>query len=365
MIRNVRNRKVILSIGMFLCTCACTFLACKSADSEENDIELVRKEDEIAYALTGAEYGDVVKDVKISCTYMPTKHQDLAFMIDDKLIERVNVKEGDIVTAGDLLASADVGDLEDTIWEIEYTIEHQSLELKHINETKAFDITSAKNMYSYTYMTDEDKRNLQEALDDIDKRYHDSIQDLEDSIALNQKRLDKYRKELDGGQIIAGISGMVTYMRKPLADTYSEKETKVMTISDLDSSYFVADDVTYADAFKEGETYKVVYKKNNTETYVEVTPAEMDNWQEHMYLKPVNNEIIENMLTGTIYIELDRKSNVLCVQNDAIHEAEDGKFVYVLENEMLSMRYVEVGLEGLSTTEILSGLKQGETIVLK
>ena len=119
--------------------------------------------------------------------------------------------------------------------------------------------------------------------------------------------------------------------------------------------------------FQEGERVNIIYKKDKKETYVEVTPANSELWQEQgqMCFKPVNDEIFESGLNGTIYMELEKKSNVLCIPNDALHEAEDGMFVYVLENELLNMRYVEIGLSGLEVTEIVSGLEQGEVVVLK
>lgn len=365
MIKNKRKKQAFLSICTVACVSACIFSACGSNGKSDTDVTLVHEEEEAGYATATVEYGEVSQDAKISCTYTSTEHQDLAFMIDDKLVERVEVKKGDIVSEGDLLAAVDVGDLEDTIAELEYQISHDTLELTHTQELKAFDIDSAKIIYEHTHKTESDKEDLQEKLEDIEEQYHDSIQDLEDSIALDQKRLAKYREELSGGQIIAGISGEITYISNPLLDTYSEKEMKVITISNLDSCYFVVDDVTYADYFKDGETYNVVYKQNKTETYVEVTPVNRDEWQNQMYFKPVNDEIFEIGFNGTIHMELEKKSNVLCVPSNAVHEAEEGMFVYVLENELLSMRYVETGLVGKEVTEIVSGLEQGEIVVLK
>ena len=365
MIKNIRKNRTILAICTVACVGACIFSACGAEGETDTDVTLVHEEEEMGYSTATVEYGEVVQNAKISCTYTPTEHQDLAFMIDDKLVERVEVKKGDIVSEGDLLAAADVGDLEDTIAELQYQINYESLKLTHTQELIDFDINSAQIIYEHTAKNQSDKEDLQEKLEDLEEQYHDTIQDLEDSIALKQKRLVKYQEELSGGQIIAGISGEITYIMSPLLDTYTEKETKVITISNLDSCYFIADDVTYADFFKEGESYNVVYKQNKTETYVEVTPVNLEEWQSQMCFKPVNDEIFESGLAGTIYMELDKKNNVLCVPNDAVHEAEDGMFVYVLENELLNMRYVEVGLEGAEVTEIVSGLEQGEIVVLK
>lgn len=367
MVENKRKNRTFRKIVTFACVLACVLCACGKSGKEELDVNLFHEEEGTTHATATVEYGEVVQNAKISCTYTPTEHEDLAFLLDDRLIERVEVKKGDIVSEGDLLAAVDVGDLEEEIEELEYQISHKSLELKHTLELKAFDVNSAQVIYDHTAKTQSDKEELQEKLKDLDEKYHDTIQDMEDSLAINQKRLAKYKEELSGGQLIAGISGEITYIASPLSDTYSEKETKVITISNLDSCYFIADDVTYANFFKDGESYNVVYKKDKKETYAEVTPVNPESWQEQgqMCFKPVNDEIFESGLNGTIYMELEKKSNVLCIPNDALHEAEEGMFVYVLENELLNMRYVETGLSGMEVTEIVSGLEQGDIVVLK
>ena len=365
MSKDAKKKLNLPVIGVVACVCACFFSACTDSKEQETEVVLTQESDETEYAFVTAEFGEVVQSVKLSCTYTPTEHQDLAFGVEDKLIERVEVKKGDIVTEGTLLAAVDVGDLEETIDELEYQISRQTLELAHINELKDFDVTSARNLYSYTNKTWQDKQDLEEKLKDIDDTYHDTIQDLEDSINMNQKRLIKYQEEYTGGQLIAGMNGEVTYLASSLTDTYSEKDKKVITISNLDSCYFMVDDVTYADHFSEEESYRVVYNDNGAETYVEVTPVNREQWQEQMLFKPVNGDIFESDFSGTIFLELAKKTNVLCISNQAIHEAEDGKFVYVLEGDWVNMRYIETGLTGTQKTEIVSGLKQGEKVILK
>lgn len=368
MIKSINKKPAFLSICIIACVSACFFSACKTSSKEDTEIELVHDEEDTTFVTATAEYGEIVQSAKIECEYTSTEHQDLAFMVDDKLIERVEVKRGDIVSKGDLLAAVDLQDLEDTIAEVEYQINSQKLELKHIRELREYYINRLNNEY-VPVMSMEEKaiweREYRKKLQDIEDRYHDSIQDMEDTIAINEKRLAEYKEEFNGGRIIAGMSGEVTYINENMEYTYSEKETKVMTISNLDSCYFIANDVTYADYFSEDETYSVVYKENKVETYVEVTPVKCDEWQEQMYFKPVNGEIFDSGHKGAIYIELDRKNDVLCVPAKAIHEAEDGTFVYILENELLSMRYVEVGLKGTDSIEIVSGLELGEVVVLK
>ena len=69
---------------------------------------------------------------------------------------------------------------------------------------------------------------------------------------------------------------------------------------------------------------------------------------------------------GTIQVVADRRENVLCIPLSAIHTADDGSYVYVLnEDNMREVKWVETGLAGDDTVEILSGLTEGERVIRK
>lgn len=365
MINSIRRRAVFAAFGMLTSAFACVCCACGTSSNEEKEIEFVQNEESVGYTTALAEYGEVVVTVNIDFTYTPTTYEKLSFGVDERLIEQVSVKQGDIVSKGDLLAAVAVEDLEEMIQDLEYEIEHQTLELAHTKELKAFDIEREETLYVHTAKTEEAVEEHEKKLKELENEYRDIIQDLEDSVNLNRKRLEQYKEELASGKITAGISGQVTFVKQSLQDTYSKKDENIITISDLDTCYFIADDITYADYFAEGEIYNMTCRKSGEETQIEVETVNRQQWDEEMYFKPVNTEVIEHGQSGTITMELGRKNDVLCVPSDAIHKAEDGMFVYVLENELLTMRYVEVGLEGAETVEIVSGLEQGETVALK
>jgi len=58
-----------------------------------------------------------------------------------------------------------------------------------------------------------------------------------------------------------------------------------------------------------------------------------------------------------------RKKNVLCVPNEAVKETDRGMFVTVIEKGKQVERKVRVGEVGNDYTEIVSGLREGETVV--
>lgn len=338
--------------------------ACGQQQNGEQQTILIQEDEEEAYPTTTAEYGEVIKNITVRCTYTSTEQQDLSFPVDGKLIERVEIKAGDYVTKGQLLAALDVEDLEEKIEELEYQISSLELRQRQTEEMKAFDLASAETLFSYTNMKQRDKEELKEKQKSINKQYQTTLEDLADSLVVQNKRLQQYREELEEGRLFADITGEVTYV-EALVNSYSIKDKVVVTVSNLDACYFVADDITYADCFKEGSSVIVNYMDGAEGYTCEVIPALMESWDEKMYFKPVENEMIANQTYGTITMELDRKENVLCIPSDALHKSDDAPFVYLEKDGLLEMRYVTVGLEGDTMVEITDGLEQGETVALK
>lgn len=357
------KRKILAVI--LACGTLFAVTACGQQETDDSQPVLVQEEEEAAYPITCVEYGEVVKNVTVRCTYTSTEKQELSFPVDGGLIARVEVKMGDYVDPGQLLVALDVEDLEETIEELTFQIECQELQLAQTEEMKAFELASAERLYTYTYMTKQDKEDLAEKKESINKQYQTTLEDRNDQLAILKKRLEKSRQELADGQLFADIPGEITYLENSLKDTYSKKDRVVVTVSNLDACYFTTDDLEYAEYFKEVESLTVNYKEARTEYTCEAVPALTDSWDEQMYFKPVGDEMIASKTNGTITMEIERKDNVLCVPEDAIHESDNGPFVYLEKDGLLEMRYVTVGLEGDVLVEITDGLEQGEIVALK
>lgn len=328
---------------------------------------LVQEDEEAAYPTTTAELGDVVKNITIRCQYLSTDKQELSFSMNGGLIERVEVEMGDYVSAGELLAALDIQDLEDQIEEQEYQVKAQELRIQQTEEMKAFDLESAEIMFGYTYQTQKDRDALRDKKASIEEQYRTTLEDMTDQLTLQKQRLQQSREELDAGQLFADITGEITYIDAGMKDTYSVKDRIVVTVSNLDECYFIVDDTEYADCFQEDESINIMYRISGAAYNCEAVPAHKDSWEEkgQMYFKPLGDEIIASKTNGTITMELDRKEQVLCVPVEAVHESDQGLFVYLVEDGLLEMRYVTVGLEGDTLVEITEGLKQGEIVALK
>ncbi len=65
-----------------------------------------------------------------------------------------------------------------------------------------------------------------------------------------------------------------------------------------------------------------------------------------------------------VEITVDKKESVLRISDEALFEKEGKDYVYVIENEKAVLRQVELGLEGEDYAEVLSGLSEGETLIV-
>lgn len=354
----------------FVFVCAIVFVTAMFSacgQKEDNTIQdmIIREDEEQGYPTFVVSKNDVIKNATINCKYNSTEIVSMSFPVDGKLVAEVNVKKGDYVKKGQLIASLDLEDIESNIDELAYTVEHLELQLEHEIQKRDFELEAARiNYEGYTKMTADDKKNYKEQVEQIEKQYKTTIENLQDSLEINKDRLAKSKQEMDQGRLYAEISGQVTSMQNPLKNTYSVKDSKIITISNLDACYFVSEDVTYADYFTEGEPVTLTYKASGKDVECEVVPVMSERWDESLYFSPNLEEELESDLKGKIVIELERKTNVLCVPTDAIHSSDNGPFVYLSTDGLLEMRYVETGLSGDSLTEIVSGLEEGDIVAI-
>lgn len=70
-------------------------------------------------------------------------------------------------------------------------------------------------------------------------------------------------------------------------------------------------------------------------------------------------------MTANVEIEIARKDNALLVPIEAVQEKERKKFVLVKEKSNTVHRPIEVGIDDNSSYEVVSGLKENDTVVIK
>lgn len=362
------------SIARKICACAAlSVLLCGCGEVAEETDNMVAIEQEapgMTYKLAAVEVGDVVKTERIQCTYRQLNEQAVSFTMSGRLVDRVYVEEGDHVKKGDLLVELSSEDLERQIEDLEYRIARNELLLSHVEMDEAYDISGMWVDYLYySGMSDRDKENLDNQLANVQRTYRYQREDYTDALETDKKQLESLRQEYRLSRVYAEVDGVVYKLREHLEGSTSQRGATIMTILDTSECLFQTEVPELAGIFKEGETIPMSLSYSQSDAHYDLMPWEMENWGDTQLfvLCDVDEELeIEVGTAGFMWVITDSRENVLCVSEKAIYEADGKTYVYVLgEGDMREVKWVETGLHGNDMVEILSGLTEGERVVLK
>jgi len=92
------------------------------------------------------------------------------------------------------------------------------------------------------------------------------------------------------------------------------------------------------------------------------------SYQVEISLSPEAAPYLVGGMTATAEIITDKRTDVLLIPNDALHSQDGENWVYVVnQNKVgeLEKRQVQVGLKSRTQSEIISGLNQGERVLLE
>ncbi len=368
----MKKRRIFIS---FLLCCLLFVAACTRQREEKTVIPGPGTDAEgITYITVQAAYEDMVFEEKITCTYRTDNYYNLSFGLGDRKIESFNVKRGDMVEKGQLLASLDLGDIEKRLPDLEHALESSKMQLKQAQEQKEFELNAAYILYSYSKMEKQDKDALKKEQEQIEELYNEKIEDLEDQVTVNTARVQEGKDMIEKGMLYAPVSGEVTYAAYGergnwgyVVDGYSKLSENVITISSLTDCYFASSDLKNAEYFKEGETYRIKISESGEYCYYNVTPVHMEEWESKGSMQFVLTDEMEMVnlgATGELLLNLGERKNVLCLPKTVIHTSDEEYFVYVLEDGQRKMKTVQVGVTANGKTEILSGLTQEDLVIV-
>lgn len=340
--------------------------ACGRADEPDDLVILEQEESALSYEFAVAEIGTVEKTVKLSCTYRQVDEQEVSFQISGRLVDQVYVEEGDSVKKGDLLVELSCQDLERRIEDLEYSIARYELLLGYtdINEEHAISALWV-NYLNYSG----DRENLDNMIESTRQTYRYQREDYVDAIAADRAEMEQLQEELSNSRIYASMDGIVYDLKDNLDGSTSRQGEVVMMIMDTSEKLFetkVADAWNY---FTEGETVSMTISYGAAAGTYELMPWHMEEWGEtqlFVIYEGQEDAVMEVGVSGTILTTEQKRENVLNVPITAVFSAEDRRYVYVLNDDNLrEVRWVETGLYGNSVVEIISGLTEGERVILK
>lgn len=364
-----KNKKIIsilLAAGLIIGQMGC-------GQTEEEDILIILENsaEERIYSLAVASISDVVDTDSIKCDYVQTKDEEISFSLSGKTVAVVYVENGDMVEEGQLLAELANTGLKEEISRLEYRIARNQLlyEQSLKEEENALEGRLLQYQYQSRHTTEEEAAYKQD-VEDIERSYRYIQEDYQDAIHADTLKLNELQSELAGGYIYAGMSGTVSYIKPDLEGSISVQGETVIKIIDGTECVFVTHSVEYAEFFEENTSADFLIVTISGAVQCKLVPFQMEEWGDELYFKVQEDEEVNLNLnvgsSGTMKIVVAKKEQVLSIPANAVHTADGSRYVYVIgEDNMREIKWVETGLIGDSMVEILSGLSEGERVIIK
>lgn len=341
--------------------------------------------------------GDMLLTKKVKCTYASAKEEKYSFSLGGMYIDKVYVIEGQQVKKGTLLAELEQGNLPQQISDREYALKALQINRSYLPQYHTLEERRKRAViaemegqirefmaWSGNYEAGEEKQSYIDRANEVllqkialEKQNEKDLeanqkqlQEVDDAIYIAELKLKELQEELRERRIYANFNGTVTYVQKTKEGDRSVKGKTFVTIADLDTVVFTVkgEDTQY---FPVGtEVIVSCQKKEFPAQSVEPSKLGISQQKEGddpmVYLQLLTPDpTLENGVGGSIEVTLDHREDVLYVSKNAIKAAEGAKFVYMLdENGLRVLREVTTGLETEEYVEILSGLSEGDSVII-
>lgn len=313
---------------------ACILTGCGLPEEAEPEVIVVPEKENVKYSTAIVKKADLKSTKSVSCTFQQSEETTVIIPGAGKQVTKICVSNQEKVKKGQLLLMLGGEDLETRIADLQYKIDRNSILLKY---------------------TDESDRYKKE--------------DLEDQLYIDGLSMEKLCRELEDSRIYAETDGVVTWIKNGLLGSTSSENERVMTIVDTSGCIFTVQKNKYTDYLSPNENVSMKINIGSAAGVYELKPYNTSEWGAYLYyeLLPDYSDVEINVgTTGYITVTLDSKESVLKLPAKAIHEATDKAFVYVLdENEVRTVKWITTGLYGDDGVEVVSGLEEGEMVLLK
>ncbi|MBP5268764.1 efflux RND transporter periplasmic adaptor subunit [Ruminococcus albus] len=342
-----RTLPALFCAAAVLMTSGCYLLP----DEEEAAIPPAVKASEVSYTTVTAKRKDIEKKIVSTGTVTAERKYDLSYEKQSGVILEFNVRAGDKVKKDDPICEIDTSDLDDQIAEKELYLQKAKLNVDMIWESGG---TQAQ----------------------IDSAYVD--------VQLIERELNKLRAKKEGSVLRSPIDGVVSQLADVRAgDNVSSGQT-VATVIDTSALYIAVkpEDMTKFDI---DTKVQIRINENYYDGVVFMNPSALAEYQEevkashdkedktgisyesdYIYVR-FEGDIPPDALgqLADVILVLDRSENTIVISNNLIKKVDGEKVVYVLKDGEKTAVPVEVGLSTGSQSEIISGIEEGDELVLK
>ena len=286
--------------------------------------------------------GDVVRHTNPMASYVPAREEQFRFSLGGYRIQGIYVNIGDYIQTGDIIASLYVPHIQNRLMQRLRQLEWLELDLSQINRRISW---NPDNNY-YT-----NRRNT-----------------IRQEIELLEFEIDYLMRENERRYLRSTMDGLVTTTAIFEEGMTSNTAQIIATVIDQSFSIFVVRSVVAQPAMNIGDEF-VLSLNRVPYLVVVIDPDEFGidrDRDDEVYLMFVDGTpVVPARPVASVHVILDIVTDVLHVPQRAIHTVSDRVFVYVLNEQGIRvLRDVELGMRGNAAYEVISGLAEGELVII-
>ena len=294
--------------------------------------------------------GDIQNARTCSVFLVASREAELSFPINDIAITGIYVKEGDFVREGDIIAELDRSSYQGEMEGIDLSSSFLELTFNHIDELHEFDLAQSRLSGA---PVDEDSHALMRSAF---------------MTALETNRIRRAHLDYEEGLRVlrAPMDGVVTYAMEYYDGVRTVADQRIATIADRSDQVLVlrGNDAELVNAgdLLEISIGGVLYSGMVTDPN-ELEISRPDNMSEK-YIVIRDDEVAIYQSVATAYIVIDKSENTLIMPSGAVRRAGERVFTYILADGVRAIRDIEVGVESGREIEVLSGLNEGDLVIV-
>ncbi len=306
---------------------------------------------------------DLYKEVTISAEFRPYEEVELHAKVSG-YVSKMNVDFGDKVKAGQLMATLEVPELQDELVNARAT------------EQKAeADYTNAHLIYTRLQSVNKDHPNLV-AQQDLDTAEANELTTAA-AIAAAKANVEKFQTMVSYTQITAPFDGVVTHRYADpgtLIQAGTSSDTQALPLVRVSDNYRLRLDfpvtVDYVKDVQLGDSVTVRVDSLNGKTFTgtisRFTHDVDDNTRTMITEIEVPNPNLELMpgMYATVVLKVEKRPQALAVPTEAVAGGKTPTVYVVNHDSQIEEHTVKLGLETPDKYEVLSGLNEGDLVVI-
>ncbi|MBZ4665859.1 efflux RND transporter periplasmic adaptor subunit [Mahella sp.] len=305
------------------------------------------------YQTVEVKRGTIINDIKGQGIIVSAKNYSLYFKMDGRL-ESINVNMGGQIKKGQILARLDADNIDEQIKLARLDLDKAELNVERAKEAliNAKETGDSAAIKSAEYSLEQAQLNL-------------------DSVEINVDRLEEQRRQ---AEIISPINGIITFKETVKKGDSIPAYKVIIQIADPNDLQISFDPANLADPMiiKPGMKVNITLDSKAIAGEVISCPYSAPSSGENAAaIAPViikAPEMPKEAIVGdnvTINIILAQKEGALIVPKEAVRTYMDRNYVEILDGNIKREVDVETGIVTSTEIEILSGLEEGQQVIVK